>query len=561
MRFEDIQKITWEIADIIRDEGSGETTDYMKIGLPLIFMKRLLDVRKEYVKEHLEKTFAYKMEKDIVDTLKSEGQGMKVYLTKEDMLEWYFIDWKDIINFGLNPNAEEKEIVLDYKDSDNKNSLSIKTTAQNRQQFIEEVIHSFSNDKIRSIFDESEFLERIKNAKAISDSTFTKLLNVLSRADFSYKNAPTDIFSDAYMDLVEKFAEGAGKKGGEFFTPRSLCEGTVKLLDPELPEKGTLKVCDITAGSATFLTVFFDILKAKLEAKGMDKEEAKKELNNRVYMYLQEKTAFTLIMGEMNLLLAGFEAMAIYNANTITDYLNNVGKHRNTCDFFVGNPPYGLKDYGIDYFVSGTGKKQTFSEAAKQERWEMGIPNKGEGEFAFMNTFMDMLHSNGRGALILPLGTLFKDATKDIRKAYIEKDWVEGLVLLPDSMFTTTSIPVVIWIFNKNKSEKDKNKIFMINSSEEYEKVGKFNVWNQEASLDAYLERKQYTDFSSYVSIDTIRENDYNLSVQRYVYKEEQEEEIDIAKVMKESTDVEAELAENKAFMDDVFGQIIALRG
>jgi len=554
MKYEDLKSLTWNIADIIRDEGTGETTDYMKIGLPLIFLKRLMDVRKEYVEEHLKNTEAYEdMDKDLIQTLAIEGQSMKVYLTEKP--EWYFINWSDILNFRNNPNAEEREIKLQEYD------ITITSSAQNRQQFIEEILNSFSNKKIHDIFIHSDFLNKIKDEKILKDSTLTKLLNVLSEYEFSYENAPTDIFSDAYMSLIENFAEGAGKKGGEFFTPRFLCDGTVRLLDPDIPEKGTLKVCDITAGSATFLTVFFDILTEKLIARGYNKEEARKEVNQRVKMYLQEKTAFTLIMGEMNLLLAGMDAIEAYNANSITEYLENIGKHRGTMDFFVGNPPYGLKDYGLEYLTSGKGKKQTFTKAAEEERWELGIPPKGEGEYAFMNTFMDMLHSKGKGALILPLGTLFKDSTKKIRQKYIENDWVEGLILLPSSMFTTTGIPVAIWVFNKDKKEEDKNKIFMINASEDFTKQGKFNVWNKEASEKAYLNREIIKDFSNYISLDVIRDNDYNLSIQRYVFKEEPEEVIDIVEVMEESKKLESEIAENKAFMDDVFNQIISLRG
>ena len=557
MTFQDIQKITWGIADIIRDKGNGETTDYMKIGLPMIFLKRVLDIRAEYVKEHIMKTVAYKMEDSLIGAIDAEGQNMEVYLTKDTMKEWYFITWEDILNFGTNPNAEDKEIKL----SGYKENITITSNAQTRQDFIEQIIHSFKNVKMNDIFEESEFLAKIKTTKVISESTFTELILWISKEDFSYKNAPSDIFSDAYMDLIEKFAEGAGKKGGEFFTPRKLCEGVVNLLDPELPESGTLRVCDITSGSATFLTVFYDLLKEKLIQTGYQKPDAIDEINNRVEFYLQEKNAFTLIMGEMNLLLAGMRTVNAYNANSISEYINNIGTHRGQMDYFVGNPPYGLKDYGMDCLVEGKGKKLNVLAMGVENRWDMGIPMKGEGEFAFMNTFMDMLNSTGRGALVLPLGTLFKDSTKEIRKKYLENDWVEGLILLPASMFTTTSIPVVIWVFNKAKEERDTNKVFMINASEDFVKEGKFNVWNQAASLESYLERKPFEDFSDYISLETLRENDYNLSVQRYVFKEVPEEEFDLTELLSDVVEIENGISEKSAVMDDVFSQIVGLRG
>jgi len=101
-------------------------------------------------------------------------------------------------------------------------------------------------------------------------------MGAFNELNFSFETAPSDIFSDGYMYLIERFATTAGKKGGEFFTPKLLCEGAIKLLNPRLKEIGDTKVADITAGSATFLKVYIDYIKKNLmEAKKIRKKQIK----------------------------------------------------------------------------------------------------------------------------------------------------------------------------------------------------------------------------------------------------------------------------------------------
>lgn len=557
LTFELIGKTVWGIADIIRDEMDGDTRDYMEITLPLILFKRLLDIRQEYITEKIQKTLIYK-KSGLLKAIEKEGL-IKLYAVNNTQPELYAVTWKDVQEFEGQKNKEEKEIKLQSFPE-----ITITTKARTKQEFVEEIVNSFENVTIQKIFSTAKFIERIEDTSKLKANTFYKMITEFSKLDFSYTSAPSDIFSDAYMYLISEFAESAGKKGGDFHTPLKLCEGAVGILDPELNEKGDTNIADITAGSATFLTVCADYIKKKLEKEGMGSDKATQEINNRMNFFLQEKAGTSLILGEMNLLLKGIEEFNAYRANTISEYFEKdgeglqIGKHRGTCQYIVGNPPYGLKNYGLDYFGTEAAKKK-FNDNAKEERWKYGIPPKGEGEYAFISTFIDMLNDTGKGVIVLPLGTLFKDSTRFIREKYLKDDLIEGLILLPDSMFMTTSIPVVLWVINKNKADEDKGKIFMINASEHYTKQGKFNVWNQEETIEAYHARKEEEGFAGYVEMEDIKENDFNLSVQRYIFKEEPEEVIDIVSLMAEIQAEEAELEELKTNQSNIMTQILAL--
>jgi len=556
LTYEELTSAIWEVADIIRDEVDGDTRDYMELTLPLLLVKRILDTREEYIDNVLKNTSTFEMVKgDLLKVLSIEKKTMPMYNVSGD-LKRYFITWKDIVSYIDNKNNEEITLPL-KKYSD----ISIKTKAKTQQHFLSEVLEGFENKKINRIIKDSGICQSITNLDKIKEETFNKIMSAFNELTFSFELAPSDIFSDGYMYLIEKFATTAGKKGGEFFTPKLLCQGAIKLLNPTLKEVGHTSVADITAGSATFLKVYLDYIRTNLRKEMKNDNKVEETINSKCKFYLQEKTNKTLILGEMNLLLATLneDNFTSYTANSISEYTENIGQHRNTIDYVVGNPPYGLKDYCGSYFGPDF-KKKKYNSKGNEDRWKWGIAPKGEGEMAFVETFIDMLNNEGRGVIVLPLGTLFKDSTKHIRQKMIKEGLIEGLVLLPDNMFMTTGIPVVLWVLNKNKIRKNKDKIFMINASEHFTKEGKFKVWNQNESVDAFHNKKEIEGFSGYVSLEDIEENDFNISVQRYVFKEEKEEDIDIEQVSKEIDELEKQIAEKKVIVKSAIEQVIQIQ-
>lgn len=562
LTLKDLEDLLWAVADLIRDKSSlDDVMDYMRVSIPLLTIKRLLDIREEYLNEHILVNDNITYESNKADypqdylqrTFKDVQQSKAIFAVMEDKIEWYGVTWEDITSFEEQDKETEREIQL------KKFPITIKTKATTRQMFMKEIIDNFYQEegkpsKLKRIFKVTEFINKIKDEKKISKEVFEKLLSLLSEYSFNYKNANEDIFSNAYMYLISEFAAGAGKKGGEFFTPTELIRKLLPFLEIELPDVGNIIIGDPTAGSCSFVLEAGEIIRQQLIKQNPDLTHSEIEdmLNERVQFVTQEKGETSEVMGELNLMFKGFTNHVSFNANSITEYMENIGQYRQKFRYVVGNPPYGLKSYGM-----------SFAKNSGEERWDFGVPPEKEGEYAFIETFIDMLNDNGKAGIVLPLGTLFKDNIKSIRKSILEKDILEGLILLPGAMFQTTQIPVVFWIINKNKKEEDKGKVFMVNASEEFIKKGKFNEWQEQKSFFNYINRINEDGISAHINIKTIEnnpqsieKNDWNLSIQRYVFKEHPELAINIEHLMKDLFSLEQEIQENKLIVNSFFKSI-----
>lgn len=535
MTLKDLEDLLWSVADLIRDKSAlDDVMDYMRVSIPLLAIKRLLDIREEFLKDHIliPGHITYESNKvdypeDYLQRTFKDVQGNKlIFAVAEDKIEWYGVTWDDIAQFIEQDKEIEREIQL-------KNyPLAIKSKATTRQMFLKEIIDNFYQEagkpsKIKNIFKVTDFVNKIKDEKKISKEVFQELLTIMGKFSLSYKNANEDIFSNAYMYLISQFASGAGKKGGEFFTPTELIRKLLPFLDIKLPEKGNILIGDPTAGSCSFVLEAGDIIRQQLiiDNPQASHTEIEEQLNERVQFVTQEKGETSAVMGEMNLMFKGFSNHISYNANSINDYQTTIGTHRQQFRYAVGNPPYGLKSYGMAY-----------ATASNEDRWDFGVPPDKEGEYAFIETFIDMLDDQGKAGIVLPLGTLFKNTTKALRKKIIESKLLEAIIVLPGAMFQTTQIPVVFWILNKDKTRKNSDKVFMVNASNEFTKTGKFNEWQSERSLQSFLNRDNNESaipgLSRYVEITEISKKDWNLSVQRYVFTEETEQEINLDAIM-----------------------------
>lgn len=510
LTYADVQKINWFVADTIRDKGNTEASQYKLLALPLISLKRFLDMREEFKRDEIYTSFEYEMEENnLTAVLPVKMVRHPAYAVHMDKLEWYDIEWSDIVKYADNPDRNEIEYNL------GNNRCTLKTTAVDKVEFLFQVIESFSNPKTSRYFKSTDFTAVCK--KYLPDHALTEIINELDKYKLDLKHAEEDIFADSYMDLMGRFAEGEGKKGGEFHTPSDLVKACIELMPPELHDGKSIKIGDITSGACTFM-----VYAAKEIEKIINGDNAKKKkfINSNIEFVTQEKSEWSLGLGEMNVLFHGYENHKSFLGNTITQWKNGfIGDYEGKLDYIYANPPYGLKDYGMEYAKANS---------TKEDRWSLGVPNKSEGEYAFLLSILNLLSDKGKALVVLPLGTLFKDSTQAIRQRIIENDWLEGVIALPDKMFLTTGIPVCLWIINKNKKNEDKNKIFMINASYDYTKEGKFNKWNKDRTINVYKEKTENTDFSKYVTTDELVAINYNLSLNKSIIKTDFIEEINI---------------------------------
>lgn len=561
--YSEIRKIVWAFADMVRDRGNGTVEDYAKIVLPTCLIKRTLDLQSEFNKKHGSASF------DLVDMGASTNEqalkdinshGYNFFDNKliDENLQpsIMLITWQDLMQFEDNPNGEEK---LVGKNGQLEFAQTYTTKAKNFVELMFEIINSL-NPTMKHVFNTFEYQQLIVQKNIVPFDEFYKTChNELSKYDFNMENISTDLFSDIYMDLMGRFASDAGKKGGEFFTPTPLVRNAWQFIDIKdyarklvNREKTSLSIGDPTAGSNTFLIYGYDMILAECE-KIQPGAVSKKVF----YFYGQELKSFQYCLGLINMIfhntLDNYNVgipIENQNANVITEYFTGIGSKRGQLDIVVANPPYGTKDYGIEYATQSK---------ISDERWKYGVPKKQEGEYSFLMTIYDLLNKQGKSVIVMPLGTLFRDGAKDVRKQLLTEDVVEGIVTLPGNMFLTTSIPVCLWILNKDKKEADKGKVFMVNASKDFEKVGKFNDWKSETAIDTYLSRNEITDYSGYVDFEKLEKNSFNLSVQRYFSEVEEQEVIDIAVLEKEIAELEDLLCKKKIDMNNIISQIIAL--
>lgn len=356
-----------------------------------------------------------------------------------------------------------------------------------------------------------------------------------------------DIIGGAYMFLIENFASDAGKKAGEFFTPKEVSALLAKLTK----SKPGSRICDPTCGSASLL------IKAGEEV-GSD----------NFSLYGQEANGSTWALAVMNMFLHGFDNAVIRWGDTIRNPKLKVGDELMKFDTVVANPPFSLDKWGK--VEDKDGEKTTVSydpETDRYNRFWRGIPPKSKGDWAFISHMIETLNENGKAGVVVPHGVLFRGASEGkIRQKTIEDNLLEAVIGLPANLFFGTGIPAAIVIFNKAKG-KNKNVLF-IDASQHFESA---KNQNKLRAQDIEHIVKTYRDFNagklpvgviedkfSYVATPAeLAENDYNLNIPRYVDTFEEEPEVDIKAVQAEINKLESQLKTVQAEMDKYLKELM----
>ena len=293
-----------------------------------------------------------------------------------------------------------------------------------------------------------------------------------------------------------------------------------------------VRATDPTSGSGGMLIQSVDYIKSK----GGNP--------NNLSLYGQEKNLNTWAICKMNLLLHGLSDHRIEKGDTIRDPKLTENGELMLFDRVIANPPYSLKNWGRE-------------EASADEfgRFRFGLPPANAGDYAFVQHMLATLNHTGKAGVVLPHGILFRGGAEGkIRKALVQKDedLIEAIIGLPANLFYGASISAVIVIYNKDKEEARKNKIFFIDASRDYQEGKNQNVLRDEdvekivSTFDNYEEIEKY---SRIVTLDEIKENDYNLNISRYIDTTEEEEQIDVAQAIQELKQLELERNEIEATM------------
>lgn len=343
-----------------------------------------------------------------------------------------------------------------------------------------------------------------------------------------------DIFGQAYEYLLEQFADSAGQKDGQFFTPREVVDLMVQLLNPQ--EK--MRICDPTCGSGGMLIRTWKYIK---ENGGNPKN---------ITLHGQEKSRGTRGMCIMNMVVHGIENFKIENGDLHSNPMLTEKGRLIKYDRVIANYPFG-RDWNSD-----AGKSDPYG------RYVFGIPSSnGKADYAFIQEMYSHLSEKGQAAIVCAQGVLFRGGAEgSIREAFIKNDIIDTVIALPSNLFYGPTIPAVILFLDKNKPKNRKKKILFIYAAKDFADLKKQNKLRDsdiEKILSAVNSYKSVYGYSYVANLDEIEENQFNLNVPRYIDITDPEEEIniqdaydDVKKSMKNRTKLEKQILSDLKELD-----------
>jgi len=327
--------------------------------------------------------------------------------------------------------------------------------------------------------------------------------------DFSKNKADgDDILGDAYEFLMRHFATQSGKSKGQFYTPSEVSRTLASIIGiNKVDTNSDITVYDPTCGSGSLLLKVGEFAKSK------------------VTLYGQEKDATTAGLARMNMILHDNPTAEIKQGNTLAKPLfedKNQQDNLKTFDFVVANPPFSDKRWSNGLTLPND-KYNRFTD--------YGIPPAKNGDYAFLLHIVRSLKRNGKGAIILPHGVLFRgNAEAEIRTNLIKKGFIKGIIGLPANLFYGTGIPAAIIFIDKENANNRKG-IFMIDAGKGFIKDGNKNRLREQdikRITDVFTTQKEVKGYSRMVSIEEISKNEYNLNIPRYIDNQEKEDIQDI---------------------------------
>ncbi len=486
----------WSACDTLRSSIPGG--NYKDYALVMLFVKYLSDT--------------YKEEKE---------KANEMYNGNEQMIERYLSRSKFIL---------KEECTFDY--------LYNKRNEDNIGEIINkalETITTLNGVKLLNLFAGVDFNSEVVFGKKKEKNAIVKtLLSDFNNEDIDLRPSKIgnlDVIGNAYEYLIARFAGDSGKKGGEFYTPAEVSTLLAKLVEPKEDDR----IYDPACGSGSLL------LKASKEVK-----------DKKVSVYGQESNSSTYNLCRMNMFLHGVNDAHIEWGDTLANPLHLEHDDLMKFDVIVSNPPFSLDKWAKGFesanstIIDDGKKKSTFKMEASMDpynRFEYGVPPKSIGDYAFIQHMLKSLADDGRMAVVLPHGALFRGASERlIRQRILEDNLIDVVIGLPANLFYGVGIPAAIVVFKKNRIRND---VLFIEASSEYEKGKNQNTLTKEniqKILETYQNYKEVEKYSHIATMDEIKENEYNLNIKRYVDTFEEEEEIDIKETKKNIEKINKEL-------------------
>ena len=354
-------------------------------------------------------------------------------------------------------------------------------------------------DKLEGVLKSINFNRSIgKNNKQITDEDLRELIREFNKKNLTDDNLEfPDLMGAAYEYLIKFFADSAGKKAGEFYTPNEVVRLLTNILEPE----ANAEIYDPTVGSGGML----------IECKNY--VESRYGSAKNLSLYGQEKSGTVWSLSKMNMLFHNIYDSKILNGDTLMNPLHIENGELKTFDIVIANPPFSQ-----NYTKDGMKFK---------ERFNFWMPNKGKADFMFVQHMVASVNNAGRMAVVMPHGVLFRAGDeRKYREWLINKGYLEAVIGLPSGLFYGTGIPASVIVINK-KDAHLRDKVLFINADREYKEgknQNKLRPEDIEKIAFVYRHKKEIPKYSKLVgknvAIDelcNLESEEYNLNIRRFV--------------------------------------------
>ncbi|RMH35233.1 MAG: SAM-dependent DNA methyltransferase [Nitrospirae bacterium] len=485
----------WNAACAIR--GPLDAPKFKDYILPLIFLKRLSDVFEDELARLAEEYGNRDVAMRIVEDERDRG---------------IIASSRGSVRFYIPENARWP---------------SIRQQASGLGQYLTDAVRAVAreNPRLQGVIDLADFNATTAGQRIVPDEYLARLVEVLSRHRLGLFDVEPDILGRAYEYLLRKFAEGQGQSAGEFYTPREVAVLMARILEPD----PGMTVYDPCCGSGGLLIKCHLRL---LETRG-EQQNGHRRLPAEyapLHLHGQEINPSTFAIARMNAVIHDMEADIRLGDTMRNPAFRDAAGRLTRFDLVTANPMWN-QGFPLEVY-----------ENDPYERFGFGIPPSSSADWGWLQHMLASLNETGRMAVVLDTGAVSRGSgnqgsnrERDIRKAFVEHDLIEAVLLLPENLFYNTTAPGIILVINRRK--RHPGEILLINASKLFAKgrpknyladehietiAGIYREWGYVGANNGSPDGR--SPYAAVITNDEAARNDYNLSPSRYVATNGQEE-------------------------------------
>ena len=500
---QELESKLWQAADILR--GQIDSADYKNYIFSILFLKRLSD----RFGEEVDNAVASGVARDVAINDHDEHEFFVPESARWEAIAASSMNLGEALNVASHAIEDANTPRLDgVLAATNWNDESKLGSPANRERIIRSLLNHFGDMGLRD--------EKLREDAA----------------------GGSNVLGDAYEYLINRFADDAGKKGGEFYTPRPVVRLIIELLQP----REGMRICDPTAGSGGML----------IYAAQYVREQGGDYRN--LALHGQERNLGTLAIGKLNLLLHGLRASRLEAGDVIAEpgLVDSSGRLL-SYDRVIANPPFSLKNWGHD-----------FAPNDPHHRFDRygATPPRTRGDLAFLLHMLGVTNSQGMVGVVMPHGILFRGGAEGkIRRGIVEADLFEAVVGLTPNLFFGASIPVAICVLNKAKPIERRGKVLFVDAAQEgYFRPGKAQNYIDPEHIgkivEAFRDFEDVERFAHIADLEEIQSNDFNLNISRYVDTTEPVEVMPVEEALAQLGEAERRRDEAVARMDELLAEM-----